>query len=68
MPYTYLGRLSYLTHDTERQQPVHFQWQLIDDWPRSEEVLSRIGLQLSPSPAPVAAGAVAEQPTPLVNP
>ena len=26
-----LGRLKYLTHDTERERPVYFQWQLIDD-------------------------------------
>jgi hypothetical protein len=25
MPYTYLGRLSYLTHDIERERPVHVQ-------------------------------------------
>lgn len=29
MPYTYLGRLSYLSHDAERERPVHFEWQLI---------------------------------------
>ena len=47
MPYTYLGRLEYLTHDTERERPVYFQWQLIDDWPPLESVLTRIGLQPS---------------------
>ena len=29
-PYTYLGRLKYLSHDTEREQPVHFKWQILE--------------------------------------
>lgn len=29
-PYKYVGRLKYLSHDAEREQPVHFKWQLID--------------------------------------
>jgi hypothetical protein len=29
-PYTYLGRLKYLRHDREREQPVYFEWQLKD--------------------------------------
>jgi len=29
-PYKYLGRLKYLSHDAEREQPVHFKWQIID--------------------------------------
>lgn len=29
-PYTYLGRLKYLTHDATREKPVYFQWQLLD--------------------------------------
>jgi hypothetical protein len=28
--YEYLGKLKYLTHDKDRQNPVYFQWQLID--------------------------------------
>lgn len=28
--YTYYGRLKYLSHDNEREQPVYFQWQLLD--------------------------------------
>ena len=28
--YEYLGRLKYLTHDKDRQNPVYFQWQLMD--------------------------------------
>jgi hypothetical protein len=54
MPYTYLGRLKYLTHDTERERPVYFQWQLIDDWPPPNQALTRMGLQLSvETPVPV---------------
>jgi hypothetical protein len=28
--YTFYGRLGYLTHDTSREKPVYFQWQLLD--------------------------------------
>ena len=28
--YQYLGRLKYLTHDKDRENPVYFQWQLLD--------------------------------------
>lgn len=28
--YKYYGRLGYLTHDTSREKPVYFQWQLLD--------------------------------------
>lgn len=45
LPYTYLGRLKYLGHDADRQQPVHFLWQLLD-WPIREEVRARIHLTL----------------------
>jgi hypothetical protein len=47
-PYTYLGRLEYLTHDVERERPVYFQWQLIDTFPPPESVLARMGLVLTP--------------------
>jgi hypothetical protein len=43
--YTYLGKLKYLTHDSEREQPVHFDWQLMD-WPVPPEVLDCIDLKL----------------------
>ncbi len=29
-PYQFMGRLKYLAHDPDREQPVHFQWQLLD--------------------------------------
>jgi len=28
--YTYLGLLSYVSHDNQREMPVHFKWQIID--------------------------------------
>jgi Domain of unknown function (DUF3427) len=28
--YTYLGKLKYLSHDAERENPVYFQWQILD--------------------------------------
>ncbi len=45
MPYTYLGRLKYIAHDMERQQPVYFDWQLLD-WPISDIVSRRMALEL----------------------
>ena len=44
-PYTYLGRLGYLTHDSVREKPVHFQWQLLD-WDESQQVEHHLGLEL----------------------
>jgi hypothetical protein len=43
--YTYLGRLKYLTHDAEREKPVHFAWQLLS-WPVPQECLTRMSLSL----------------------
>lgn len=77
MPYTYLGRLSYLTHDAERERPVYFQWQLIDRWPPADAVLVRMGLALAateqPAIEPVAVTAaemtasLTETPPPMVS-
>jgi len=71
MPYTYLGRLGYITHDVEREQPCHFQWQLLDGWPLSAELTARTGLILTgtpPAPLPPAIAmlrvALTETPTP----
>jgi hypothetical protein len=44
-PYTYLGRLKYLTHDNQRERPVHFDWQLLD-WPMPRAARDRMGLRL----------------------
>ena len=35
----------YGTHDADREQPVHFRWQLIDHWPPESAVLTRMGRQ-----------------------
>jgi hypothetical protein len=43
--YTYLGKLKYLFHDSEREKPVYFQWQVLD-WPIQEDVRTRMGLIL----------------------
>lgn len=43
--YTYLGRLKYLLHDSTREQPVYFQWQVLE-WDLPDSVLSRMGLTL----------------------
>jgi len=67
-PYTYLGRLKYLTHDVERERPVHFAWQLLD-WPIPQHVRERIGLPLEsfekatpPKPSDAHAGLIATLP------
>ena len=46
--YTYLGELKYLSHDTERENPVYFQRQVLE-WSPPEEMLDRIGLVLRPA-------------------
>lgn len=30
IPYTYYGKLAYISHDQEREKPVHFQWQILN--------------------------------------
>lgn len=55
--YTYLGRLKYLSHDSERERPVHFQWQILD-WDPPAEALEKKGLTLQPRAAEVVAGDV----------
>ena len=45
--YSYLGKLKYLSHDTERENPVYFQWQVLEGSP-PEDILDRIGLTLQP--------------------
>jgi len=47
-PYKYLGRLGYLTHDSERENPVYFQWQLLD-WDVEESFIKTIGFELAPN-------------------
>ena len=43
--YCYLGKLKYITHDTQRVKPVYFQWQILN-WDISNDKLSQIGLNL----------------------
>ena len=49
VPYTYLGRLRYLNHDRDRQQPVYFTWQILD-WSLPEEIRARIYLSYESEP------------------
>jgi Domain of unknown function (DUF3883)/Domain of unknown function (DUF3427) len=44
-PYTYLGKLAYLTHDPFKEAPVHFKWQIID-WEYSNVALQQMELVL----------------------
>lgn len=46
--YVYLGCLKYQYHDPSKEKPVYFQWQILD-WPVSEDVLKRNGIQLVPN-------------------
>jgi Protein NO VEIN, C-terminal/Domain of unknown function (DUF3427) len=46
--YTYLGVLRYVTHDAERERPVHFQWQIMDWDDTDVSRAQRIGLVLQP--------------------
>jgi hypothetical protein len=41
--YGYFGTLGYLTHDTQREKPVHFQWQLMD-WEAPGGFLQAVGV------------------------
>jgi hypothetical protein len=49
VPYTYLGRLRYLSHDRDRQRPVYFTWQILD-WRLPEEIRARIYLSYESEP------------------
>ncbi len=44
--YGYFGTLGYLTHDTEREKPVHFQWQILE-WSAPQSFLNTIGITLT---------------------
>ncbi|WP_174904440.1 DUF3427 domain-containing protein [Burkholderia pseudomultivorans] len=50
-PYCYLGTIGYLTHDSSREKPVHFQWQLLQ-WPVPHDTMDRIGLSPTTVPSP----------------
>ena len=53
--YAYFGKLGYLKHDTDREKPVYFQWQVMD-WPPSNEFLENIGLELIHESAKISEG------------
>jgi hypothetical protein len=40
--YTFLGRLKYVGHDRDREQPVYFTWQILD-WNLPEQVREHMG-------------------------
>jgi hypothetical protein len=42
--YFYLGKLAYLSHDPERERPVHFKWQILD-WNPNEVLIKKMGLK-----------------------
>jgi Domain of unknown function (DUF3883)/Domain of unknown function (DUF3427) len=74
-PYGYFGRLGYLTHDSERQNPVYFQWQILD-WEPPSEFINKVGISLIGSesiesfqPEPVALNQLiyVEKPAPRVK-
>ncbi|MEJ8547159.1 DUF3427 domain-containing protein [Brevibacillus borstelensis] len=44
--YTYLGKLAYVTHDNEKELPVHFKWQILDWDLTSEQAKNLLGIQL----------------------
>lgn len=48
-PYTFMGFLKYVNHDSERERPVHFHWEILDfDSTRDYEALMGLRLQTSP--------------------
>ena len=59
-PYTYLGKLKYLTHDSDRERPVYFAWQLLD-WPIPDSTLSRMQISLEGRFTAARASAVSEE-------
>ncbi|PFA35456.1 hypothetical protein CN390_04315 [Bacillus cereus] len=45
-PYTYLGKLAYITHDNEKEEPVHFKWQILN-WDKESTTISLPALELT---------------------
>lgn len=45
VPYSYLGQLTYLSHDASREAPVHFMWQIMD-WEPPPRFCDSINLRL----------------------
>jgi hypothetical protein len=60
-PYGYFGKLGYLTHDSEREKPVYFQWQILE-WEPPAEFIERVGITLvKPEPLELS------QPSPTIS-
>ncbi|BAR87222.1 uncharacterized protein KNN_06488 (plasmid) [Bacillus thuringiensis serovar tolworthi] len=59
-PYTYLGKLAYITHDNEQQEPVYFKWQILE-WDKEATLASLPGLELSSEDQIIKNGSVIEQ-------
>ena len=69
-PYTFLGRLKYIIHDLDREEPVFFKWQILD-WALPEAARQRMGITLVPDGAeanqetkPPVSGLLVEEPPP----
>ena len=62
--YSYLGRLAYITHDNEREEPVHFKWQILD-WDLDQKQSEAMNLDLLPD-HPLT-GKTLEQVVPLIQ-
>ena len=46
VPYTYMGRLAYVSHDGSRERPVYFRWQILN-WCIPASKLAAMGLELA---------------------
>lgn len=44
--YAYLGKLAYVGHDSQRENPVHFKWKILD-WEITQEKANQIGIVLT---------------------
>lgn len=47
-PYMFMGFLKYVNHDQEREQPVHFHWQILD-FDSTRDYISLLDLRLEPA-------------------
>lgn len=59
--YTYLGKLEYVSHYTEYENPVLFKWQIID-WEIKQKLFNDIGLDLLKPGQPRGDGATPKSP------
>ena len=52
-PYMFMGFLKYVSHDRERERPVHFQWKILEFDP-TKDYESLLGLRLESVPGAAA--------------